>query len=57
MLRELIILGVPMSPRCQEGCKGLCATCGGDLNEHDCGHRAAPTGDPRLAALKDLKLT
>jgi uncharacterized protein len=55
MLREQLILLVPMTVRCRDACKGLCATCGQNLNERDCGHR--PTGaESPFAALKDLKL-
>ncbi len=44
-----------MAPRCKEDCKGLCAVCGEDRNLHECGHKLE-FGDPRLAALKSLKL-
>ena len=46
-----------MSPHCREGCLGLCATCGQNKNERDCGHQPEALGDPRFAALKNLKLT
>jgi uncharacterized protein len=55
LVREQLILSLPMSARCKEGCKGLCAVCGGDRNLEDCGHKAELV-DPRLAALKSLKL-
>jgi uncharacterized protein len=35
-IREEIILGYPMHPLCKAGCKGLCATCGKNLNEGGC---------------------
>jgi DUF177 domain-containing protein len=56
IIREQIILGVPMSPRCRENCAGLCATCGQNKNERDCGHKPPVLGDPRLAVLKNLKV-
>jgi uncharacterized protein len=58
MLREQLILSLPMSVRCKEGCKGLCTVCGGDRNLTDCGHKVEVTQeeDPRFAALKSLKL-
>ena len=31
-------LDIPINPICQEGCHGLCQTCGADLNLGDCGH-------------------
>ena len=56
IIREQIILGVPMSPRCRDNCLGLCATCGQNKNEHDCGHKPPVLEDPRLAVLKNLKI-
>jgi uncharacterized protein len=57
IVRENIILGIPMSPHCREGCLGLCSTCGQNKNERDCGHKTETLEDPRFAALKNLKLT
>jgi uncharacterized protein len=37
LLREQLILAVPMSVRCREDCRGLCPTCGADLNQGACG--------------------
>jgi uncharacterized protein len=54
-LREQVLLALPPSPLCTEECKGLCPTCGADLNERDCGHRPEST-DPRWQALKDIQL-
>lgn len=54
-LRENILLELPMKPLCDEECKGLCPTCGTNLNEGACkceGDREIV--DPRLAVLKDL---
>ena len=36
MLREQVILATPMQPLCREDCRGLCPTCGQDLNERRC---------------------
>ena len=33
---EQIFLEIPYQPLCQEGCKGLCPTCGKDLNLSSC---------------------
>ena len=54
-LREQILLAVPPSPLCDEACKGLCPTCGRDLNAGDCGCEKT-TLDPRWAALKSIQL-
>jgi uncharacterized protein len=59
-LRELFILALPIAPRCEEGCRGLCPTCGANRNdprERDCGHEEVPRTDPRFLALKDVKLS
>jgi uncharacterized protein len=54
-LREAVLLAVPPSPLCTDDCKGLCLTCGQDLNQRDCGH-SQRRADPRWEALKKLKL-
>lgn len=53
-LRENVLLELPMQPLCDEDCKGLCPTCGSNLNTETCQCTEATTVDPRLAALKDL---
>jgi len=54
ILREQILLAVPMKVVCSEGCKGMCPQCGQDLNKSEC-NCAAPVGDPRWDALKDIR--
>lgn len=53
VLREYVVLEIPISPLCRPDCKGLCSICGNNLNESTCHHEVA-TGDPRLASLKTL---
>ena len=53
ILREYALLEVPISPICKPDCKGLCAECGQNLNERDCGHRSIEPDSP-FAKLKDL---
>ena len=36
MLRERMLLALPTLPLCREGCRGLCAQCGRDLNAGPC---------------------
>jgi uncharacterized protein len=36
-VRELLLLELPISPRCREDCPGLCRKCGADLNDGPCG--------------------
>jgi uncharacterized protein len=55
LLREQLILAVPFAPLCRPDCKGLCPVCGTDLNRETCACDRR-TVDPRLAALKDLKV-
>lgn len=38
MVRDVIVLAIPTVPLHDEACRGLCPTCGGDLNVSDCGH-------------------
>ncbi len=53
LVQEQILLTVPMKPLCKESCRGLCATCGADLNVTTCScEKREP--DPRLAVLKKL---
>ena len=55
LVDEQIILALPTRPLCRESCRGLCPSCGINLNEASC-QCASSTGDPRLAALRNLKL-
>lgn len=36
LLREQVILSVPMQPLCAEDCRGLCSQCGENLNVGSC---------------------
>jgi uncharacterized protein len=54
MLRDAVVLALPLTPVCSEGCKGLCARCGQNLNEGGCACRDDDM-DPRWAALSDLR--
>jgi uncharacterized protein len=52
VLRDAVVLALPMSPLCREDCPGLCVKCGVPLADAgpDHGHEDAP--DPRWAGLK-----
>ncbi len=52
---EQIFLEIPYQPLCQEGCKGLCPTCGQDLNLSSCGCVKEELASG-FSALKKLKL-
>jgi uncharacterized protein len=56
IVREQVLLALPVAVLCREDCKGLCGVCGQDLNEKDCGHAGQKDVDVRLAKLKDIKL-
>lgn len=56
IVREQVLLALPVTVLCREDCKGLCSVCGQDLNEQDCGHGKVKEVDVRLAKLKDIKL-
>lgn len=38
LVREYMLIEIPISPLCREDCKGLCSICGEDLNEVTCEH-------------------
>jgi uncharacterized protein len=53
LVREAIILALPLKPLCSEACKGLCPVCGTDLNKSLC-HCVIEKTDPRWDKLKGL---
>ncbi|MBI2760276.1 MAG: DUF177 domain-containing protein [Chloroflexi bacterium] len=54
-VRQAAVLNEPMQPLCRPDCRGLCATCGADLNAGACGCPPEPA-DERWSALQQLKL-
>jgi uncharacterized protein len=54
VLREQVLLALPLKVTCREDCKGLCLHCGKNLNEEQCSC-AVPMEDPRWAALKEVR--
>lgn len=55
LLRDALVPAVPYQPLCAPGCKGLCGSCGANLNQADCDCVELVT-DPRWAALEGLRL-
>lgn len=53
VIRENIIIAMPMKNICTPGCKGICPTCGVNKNLEECTCKNEDF-DPRLAVLKDL---
>jgi uncharacterized protein len=37
VVEEHLLLSLPMRPLCDEDCKGLCPSCGGNRNRGECG--------------------
>jgi len=56
VIRQHIILNIPMKPLCKPDCLGLCPKCGHNLNYGPCGCKEEEI-DPRLAILKTLKIS
>jgi uncharacterized protein len=53
VLREQILLALPMQRLCQEACRGICPVCGQNRNRVSCGCREK-LPDDRWAKLRDL---
>ncbi len=54
VMREQVLLAVPIRALCREDCRGLCPRCGRNWNKEKCGC-AAPAADERWSALAQLK--
>jgi uncharacterized protein len=55
ILREQVLLALPMQRVCSETCKGICPVCGRNRNETACDCHVE-TGDDRWSALRKLEL-
>ena len=55
VVREQILLWLPMRVLCEQSCPGICPRCGASRDAGPCGCRETFT-DPRWDALKNLKL-
>lgn len=53
VVRQDLIVTLPMQPLCRPDCKGLCPVCGQNLNEGTC-HCQVEDIDPRWAVLASL---
>ena len=53
MLRQYILLEVPYKPLCKEDCKGLCSSCGANLNYDSCSCSEKEVNNP-FSELSDL---
>lgn len=52
LLRDAVVLALPLQPLCKSECLGLCVECGANLNEQP--DHAHDLVDPRWSALADL---
>ena len=55
IVREYIILAVPITVYCNEDCRGLCPLCGADRNQGECSCQPVGKLSP-FSALRDVKL-
>jgi uncharacterized protein len=54
VLKEQVLLALPLKVICRSDCRGLCPSCGANLNHEECRCETHAT-DPRLAPLARLK--
>ena len=53
LVRDELLLNLPMKVLCAEDCKGICNRCGANLNYETCGcDRSSP--DPRMSVIQDI---
>lgn len=55
-IEEQVVMEIPLKALCDEGCKGLCSSCGTDLNTGSCSCSREPI-NLKFSALKDFKVT
>jgi uncharacterized protein len=53
LVRDALLLELPLAPLCRPDCRGLCARCGADLNAGPCS--CVADRDPRWGALDALR--
>jgi len=55
LIKEQLLISIPMVPLHSPDCKGLCSVCGTNLNNTKCSHQGNAPGDfGAFSALKDL---
>lgn len=54
IVHETVVVNLPMVVLCREDCRGLCPTCGANLNRTTCSCQAPP--DPRWDRLRNLNI-
>jgi len=53
LIRQTLLLSIPLKPLCDPECKGLCPSCGANLNEESCDCKLEDI-DERWEGLRDL---
>jgi uncharacterized protein len=56
MVRDKLLLSIPLQPYCMVGCRGLCPSCGVDRNAISCQCAEEKLGSP-FDLLKDLRFS
>lgn len=54
MIRDAVVLAMPLAPLCRPDCLGLCSRCGEDRNLDEC--TCPPEVDSRWAALSAIRI-
>jgi len=54
VVRQELLVGLPLHPLCRLDCRGICPECGADRNAEGCQCDSAPA-DPRWASLEALR--
>lgn len=55
ILRDELLLALPMSPICSETCKGICSTCGANNNLTQCECASATRANSKFAVLAKMR--
>jgi uncharacterized protein len=55
LIAEQVMLALPTRPLCSDNCRGLCVSCGVNLNRETCSC-STTAGDPRMAIFRNLKV-
>jgi len=53
LVRDELLLNLPMKVLCNEDCKGICNRCGANLNYETCGCDCS-VPDPRMSVIQDI---
>jgi uncharacterized protein len=56
MVRDQLVLSIPLQPHCMAGCNGLCPSCGVNRNVVHCQCAEAKLGSP-FDLLKELRFS